>query len=154
MSNSNKECLTFYLGGQIFGIMVDHIQDVLGEYSISPVPLAREEVLGSINLRGRIVTAIDLRRVLRLSTDADPAAGETPQPVSIVVHYGDELYSLIVDRMGDVIAINDPDLEGNPPTMRDPVRSYSEGVYRLKESLLIIVNIVKLISDLEEGSAP
>src|SRR5690606_9011308 len=83
-----SECLTFYVGEQIFGILVARVQDVLADYSISPIPLAPAEVLGSLNLRGRIVTAIDVRRRLRL-----PAPEEQLRQMSIVTFHGDDLRS-------------------------------------------------------------
>lgn len=145
--SNNSECLSFYMGGQMFGIMVENIQDVLSDYRISRVPLARREVLGSINLRGRIVTAIDLRNALELPDDN--ANDDERPPVSIVVYHGEELYALIVDRIGDVLSVNTRQLEDNPPTMRGVSRHYSRGVCRLDDRLLILLDITKLLRVLE-----
>jgi len=134
-----SECLTFYVGEQIFGILVARVQDVLADYSISPIPLAPAEVLGSLNLRGRIVTAIDVRRRLRL-----PAPEEQLRQMSIVTFHGDDLYSFIVDRVGDVIALDPRTFEANPPTMKAHLQELSHGVFRLKDSLLILLDVDKL----------
>src|SRR5690554_1147209 len=135
----NSECLTFYVGDQIFGIEVARVQDVLADYSISPIPLAPPEVLGSLNLRGRIVTAIDIRRRLRL-----PAPEAQVRQMSIVTFHGDDLCSFIVDRVGDVIALDPRTFESNPPTMKAHLQELSRGVFRLKNSLLILLDVDKL----------
>lgn len=148
LSHGQQECLTFYIDGQAFGIMVEHIQDVLGECKIAKVPLARPEVLGSINLRGRIVTALNLRRALDIpqGTQGDPSSQKN---TSIVVSHHDEVYSVVIDKIGDVMVLRDHNLEHNPATMRDKVKQYSKGVYRLKGELLIVLDIAKVLTALE-----
>src|SRR4051794_12660711 len=86
-----SDFVTFTVAGQLFGIPVLQVHDVLGPQSITRVPLAPPEIAGSLNLRGRIVTAIDLRRRLGLEPPADPR-----QAMSVVVELGSQSYSLMV----------------------------------------------------------
>jgi len=128
------------VAGQLFGIPVQAVQDVLGQQRITRVPLAPPEVAGSLNLRGRIVTAIDVRRRLRI----DPRGKDQPN-MNVVVECGGELYSLIVDSVGEVLSLPAASYERNPATL-DPVwREVSGGIYRLKEGLLLMVDVGKLI---------
>src|SRR5437773_6806042 len=93
-----RDFVTMTIAEQLFGIPVLQVQDVLGPQRITRIPLAPPEVAGSLNLRGRIVTAIDLRTRLGLPqlTDGKPR-------MSIVVDHGGELYSLMVDQVGEVL---------------------------------------------------
>ncbi len=131
-----KEFVTIKVADQLCGIDVLQVQDVLGPQKITPVPLADAEVAGLLNLRGRIVTAIDLRGRLGLEA-RDPADGES---MNVVVEHDGELYSLIVDSVGEVLRLPAGDFERNPATLDPLWRKYSEGIYRLKEGLLVVLN--------------
>ena len=148
-AGSSREFVTASIGDQMCGIPVLQVQDVLAPQQITPVPLAPPEVAGSLNLRGRIVTAIDLR--LRMGL---PPRDEDAKTMSIVVEHKNEPYSLIVDDVGDVLKVSEKTFERNPATL-DPVwRSYSEGVYRLEEGLLVVMDVSTLLSfDVEEEAA-
>lgn len=128
------------IGKQFFGIPVLLVHDVLGPQRITRIPLAPKEVAGSLNLRGRIVTAIQVRR--RLGLDPLPAAAET---MSVVVEHQGELYSLIVDGVGEVLTLYDNDFESHPPTMSQRLREVSTGIYRLKETLLVVLDVPSLL---------
>jgi purine-binding chemotaxis protein CheW len=144
---SHGEYVTVTISGQLFGIPVLMVQDVLGPQRITRVPLAPREVAGVLNLRGRIVTAIDMRRRLRL-----PDRDEGDQGMSVVVDLHGELYSLIVDGVGEVMGLSDDTYEGNPSTL-DPVwRSVANGVYQLEGQLLVVLDVAKLI-DLTDAKA-
>src|SRR6185437_15053511 len=108
-SDDNREFVSITVAGQLFGIPVLQVQDVLGPQRITRIPLAPPEVAGSLNLRGRIVTAIDLRTRLRL-----PPLAEGKSGMSIVVDYGGELYSVMVDAVGEVLSLSDETAERNP----------------------------------------
>jgi purine-binding chemotaxis protein CheW len=140
---ASKEFLTMYIDGQLFGIPVLRVQDVLNEQKVTRVPLAPPEIAGSLNLRGRIVTAINLRRRLGL---AQPAAGT--KTMSVVVEHHNELYSLIVDNVGEVLSLPDDDFEKTPPTLDDVWRELSVGIYRLKDRLLIILDVSGMLDAL------
>lgn len=141
------EYVTVTISDQLFGIPVLMVQDVLGPQRITRVPLAPREVAGVLNLRGRIVTAIDMRRRLQL-----PDRDEGDQGMSVVVDLNGELYSLIVDGVGEVMGLSDDSYEGNPSTL-DPVwRSVANGVYQLEGQLLVVLDVAKLI-DLTDARA-
>ena len=134
-TGKTREFVTIMLGSQLCGIDVMKVQDVLGPQKITPVPLAPPEVTGLLNLRGRIVTAIDLRRRLGLEERAEGEKG-----MSVVVDHDGELYSLTVDSVGEVLRLPADEFERNPATLDAQWRRFSEGVYRLKEGLLVVLN--------------
>lgn len=136
----SADYLTIFLADQIFGIPVLQIQDVLGNMLVTRVPLAPAEVSGALNLRGRIVTAINVRRRLGL-----PEYKGEKEALSVVVEHNNELYSLIIDKVGDVITIYDRDLEANPPTLDVVWRDISDGIYRMDNNLMIILDVSKLL---------
>ena len=133
--------LTLTVGGQPCGVPVLVVRDVLGTQTITPIPLAPAEIEGAMNLRGRIVTAVDLRRRLGLPPRPDGA-----QPMSVVVEHGGELYSMLADAVGDVVPLSAADRAPNPPTL-DPVwRDVSRGVHRRDGQLLILMDVERLLA--------
>ncbi len=135
-----REFVTVTIGGQLCGIPVVKVQEVLGPRRITPIPLAPTEVAGSLSLRGRIVTAIDLRTRMGL-----PARPEDQDEMSIVVEHHGELYSLLVDSVGEVLKMAATNFERNPATL-DPIwRGFSEGVYLLIEGLLVVLDVDTLL---------
>lgn len=137
------EYLTIIVDEQKFGIPVLQIQDVLREQKVTRIPLASPEVAGSLNLRGRIVTAIDVRK--RLNVQMEPGA----RSMSVVVEYNQELYSLIIDKVGDVIRLEDGLIEKNPGTLDARWRDISEGVCQLDQELLIIMDVPRLLDSIQ-----
>lgn len=146
-AGDNREFVTMTIAGQLFGIPVLTVQDVLGPQKITRIPLASREVAGALNLRGRIVTAIDVR--LRLGLDPRP---DDDPGMSVVVEYDGELYSLVIDSVGEVLSVPIADYERNPPTLDQRWREVSGGVYRLKDKLLIELEVDKLL-DFGEAAA-
>ncbi len=146
-SEKDEEFVTFTIAGQLFGIPVLQIQDVLSSYHITPIPLAPPEITGSLNLRGRVVTAIDVRR--RLGLPARPADSES---MSIVAENDGELYSLMVDAVGEVLALSQSAFERNLPTLDAKFRAFSEGIYRLDDKLLVVLDVKRLL-DYEHSDA-
>jgi purine-binding chemotaxis protein CheW len=138
--DGQHDFVSFSVTGQLFGIPVLKVQDVLGSQRITRIPLAPREVAGSLNLRGRIVTAIDLR--LRLGLDPREN-GQTS--MSIVVEHHGELYSLIVDSVGEVLSLDAASYERNPPTLDPRWRDFSDGIYRLDGSLLVVLDVSQLL---------
>ena len=140
-SGENRDYVTMSIGGQLFGIPVLKVQDVLGTQTITRVPLAPVEVAGSLNLRGRIVTAVDVRLRLGLpKRDSDKAA------MSVVVEHDNELYSLLVDSVGEVLSLESRDYQRNPPTLNPRLREFSDGIYRLNDSLLVVLSVSSLLN--------
>lgn len=136
----SKEFITMYINGQVFGIPVVLVQDVLKPQKIARIPMAPPAVAGSLNLRGRIVTALDLRVCLGL-----PPRLPTEHPMSIVVENKGEAYNFLIDKVGEVLFLSNENLEPNPSTMEPNIKEFSMGVYRLEENLLIILDAVKIL---------
>jgi purine-binding chemotaxis protein CheW len=134
------EFVSITVAGQHFGIPVLQVQDVLGPQRITPIPLAPPEVAGSLNLRGRIVTAIDLRTRLRLPKLPDGEVG-----MSVVVDHGGELYSILVDAVGEVLSLDASAQQRNPPTLDPAWREVSSGIYRLDATLMVILNVARVL---------
>ena len=140
-SEDHRDYVTMSIGSQMFGIPVLKVQDVLGPQQITRVPLAPPEVAGSLNLRGRIVTAIDVR--LRLGM---PKREDGKRPMSVVVEHEGELYSLLVDSVGEVLSLNMKDYQRNPPTLNARLREFSDGIYRLNGALLLVLSVGSLLN--------
>ncbi|MCX8134192.1 MAG: chemotaxis protein CheW [Roseococcus sp.] len=132
--------LTLTVAGQLCGVPVLSVRDVLGVQSITPIPLAPREVAGSLNLRGRIVTAVDLRVRLGLA-----AGGGAKGAMSVVVEIGGELYSLLADAVGEVLSLDPAERAANPPTLDPAWREVSLGVHRLGERLLVLLDVDRLL---------
>lgn len=133
--------LTLTVAGQTCGVPVLMVRDVLGPQTITRIPLAPPEVAGSLNLRGRIVTAIDLRRRLHL-----PPRGADQQPMSIVVELAGELYSMLADAVGEVVPLRFEDSASNPPTLDPLWREVSRGVHRRDGQLLIVLDVDRVLA--------
>jgi len=140
-ADNAQDYVTMSIANQLFGIPVLKVQDVLGQQSITRVPLAPPEVAGSLNLRGRIVTAIDVRLRLTLPKRVD----DNPL-MSVVVEHQGELYSLLVDSVGEVLSLNASDYQRNPPTLNSKLRDFSDGIYRLNGKLLVVLSVTQLLN--------
>ncbi len=141
----SKDYLTVKISDQKFGIPVLQVQDVLREQVVTRIPLAPPEVAGSLNLRGRIVTAIDVRKRLAMSDHDRPKSS-----MSVVVEHNDELFSLIIDSVGDVLNFTKEVFEKNPSTLDPAWRDVSTGIYQLENELLVIMDVSKLLDEVGE----
>lgn len=126
---------TFVLDDMHFGVDVLKVQEVIRYQELTRIPLAPPVVRGLINLRGQIVTAIDLRHRLGLEERAD---GELP--MNVVVRTADGVVSLLVDEIGDVVDVADSQFERPPDTLSGPTRELVRGVYKLKDRLLLLLD--------------
>lgn len=144
---ASKQLVTLTIADQLFGVPVLSVQDVLAPQPVARVPLAHPVVAGLINLRGRIVTAIDMRRRMGL-----PPRDEGVEGMSVVVEYQTELYSLNIDTIGDVVSVPLDQIEGNLATLDPLWRGFADGIYRLDEDLLVILDITRLL-DLDAAEA-
>jgi purine-binding chemotaxis protein CheW len=140
MSDSKRLC-TFSLAGFHFGLEVEEVQEVLRFQEMTRVPLAAREVEGLINLRGQIVTAIDLRRRLGM-----PPLPADQLPMNVVVRTDDGAVSLLVDQIGDVVEVDDDAFEAPPETLTGLPREVTRGVYKLNRRLLLILDIARILS--------
>ena len=136
-----EDFVTFFIGDQMFGIPVLRVQDILTPNQIAPIPLAPQEVVGSINLRGRIVTVIDVRTRLSLPPNEKGNANN----MGVTVEQDHDLYTLLVDKIGDVIGLSKNCYEKNPATLDPKWRDFSNGVYRLEKSLMVVLDIDNLL---------
>ena len=133
--------VTLTVANQLCGIPVLAVRDILGEQVITRIPLAPPEIAGSLNLRGRIVTAIDLRRRLRL-----PPAPDGQARMSVVAEQGGELYALLVDSVSEVLSLDASLFERNPPTLEKTWAQFSTGIFRLDGRLLAVLDVVRLLA--------
>lgn len=146
---NGKQYLSFYLGKMLFGLPLLEVQDVLVNCELSSIPLSRKEVAGTLNLRGQIVTAIDMRVLMGLQQSAGLNNG-----TSIVVHDQKVLYSLIVDKVGEVQGLRSEQFDPNPGNLDALWREYSDGVFRLDGELMVLLNIGNLISSVNCNASP
>lgn len=140
VAGDRHDFVTVELHGQLLGIPVLAVHDVLSAQKITHIPLAPNWVSGVLNLRGRIVTAIDLRQRLGLSP-----LEEGRQSMSVVVEHRGEPYSLQIDTVGEVLSLDDQCFEKNPVTLDAMWRDISRGIYRLDNKLLVILDVDKLL---------
>jgi purine-binding chemotaxis protein CheW len=147
MSTANQYC-TFYVDGLFFGVEVLRVQEVIRFQEMTPVPLASPVVSGLINLRGQIVTAIDLRRRLGL-VDRYPAE----LPMNVVIRTDDGAVSLLVDQIGDVLEVDSQNYERPPETLSGIARQLVLGVYKLKDELLLILDTDQTVELFEKTAS-
>jgi len=140
MTASHQFC-TFYLGEQYFGIDVLRVQEIVRHQPMTRVPLAHPMIRGLLNLRGQIVTAIDLRCRLELT----PLAAAC-EPVNIVVQTTDGAVSLLVDAISDVLEVTAERFERAPETLQGAARDLIRGVYKLSDQLLMILDTDLVVS--------
>ena len=137
---STLSFVTFEVAGQLFGVPVMKVQDILTPDAIAPVPGGPAEVRGLINLRGRIVTVIDLRKRLGLRHDGDRKG------MCVTVENEGESYTLFVDGVGDVVTL-EADAREDSPTTLDPLwKDLSDGVFRVGGRLLVILDVARLLA--------
>lgn len=131
---SNQYC-TFYLGDLLLGISVEGVQEVIRTQDMTPVPLAPPVVTGLVNLRGQIVTALDMRKRFDL-------AGDFPKPpMNIVISNEEGAVSLLVDEIGDVVTVDPETFEEPPETLEGACRELVTGVFKLEYRLLLVLDL-------------
>lgn len=140
--NEQRLFCTFYLGRQYYGIPVVDVQEVLLSQPLTQVPLAPLAVAGLMNLRGQIVTSVDVRRVLRVS-DAE----REQDPMNVVVRHEGAEVSLQVDNIGDVLDAAGLVLERPPETMQGVSREFLSGIYALDNQLLLVLDVHRMLED-------
>lgn len=146
MALTSQFC-TFCLDKLMFGVDLKTVQEVIRSLDVTQVPLAPQVVSGLINLRGQIVTAVDLRRRLELP----PRPAGVPA-MNVVVRSDDGPVSLLVDEIGDVLEVDDSTFERPPETLRGAVRVMIVGVHKLDNRLLLILDTAKACDMVAEGA--
>jgi len=138
---------SFMVGPYLFGVDVALVQEIMRVRSITPVPLAVPEIAGLINLRGEVLTAVDLR--IRFGVPYD----RSRNPINIVVRVDDEPVSLLVDAIDSVIEVSKLPFESTPSTVDERTRQLITGAYTLPERLLLALDARRVLSDLESLAA-
>ena len=134
------EYVTAMIGGQLFGLPIARVQDVFIPERLTRVPLASPDVAGVLNLRGRIVTVVDMRARLGL-----PKNDDGKPPMAVGVDLRGESYGLLIDTIGEVIALDDSLLESNPVNLDAKIAEVSSGVIRLESELLVVLDIDRVL---------
>lgn len=140
VSDDQIQVLSVFLNDQVFGIAVADIQDVLRGLMLTRVPLAAAHIAGVCNLRGHIVTAINLNNRI-FNKDSDVSAS-----MNVVIEHKGELYSMLVDRVGNVITLDKSEIEEPPLTMNGALKDSAKGVYQLDESIMVLLDAEKVIA--------
>jgi len=141
-SQSDTEAfVTFTVAGQLFGVPVIRVQDILTPDVIAPVPGSPRQVRGLINLRGRIVTVIDMRTHMSLPKSETGACG-----MCVTVESRGDFYTLFVDTVGDVITLSKTLREGNPATLDAVWRDVADAVYRTDQGLMVALHVDRLLA--------
>ena len=134
------EYVTATIGDQLFGLPISRVQDVFAPDRLTCVPLAGPEIAGLLNLRGRIVTAIDMRRRLGL-----PAFEEGRARMAVGIECRGESYGLLIDAIGEVMKLSDNGREDNPVNLDPQLARVSAGVHRLEGSLLVVLDVDRVL---------
>ena len=142
------EYVTTMIGGQLFGLPISRVQDVFMPERMTRVPLASAEVAGVLNLRGRIVTAINMRARLGL-----PARSDGMQSMAVGVDLRGESYGLLIDSIGEVLKLPDDGCEANPVNMDPRMARMSAGVHRLDGHLMVVLDVDKILEMSSEAMA-
>jgi purine-binding chemotaxis protein CheW len=142
------EYVTVLIDNQLFGLPISRVQDVFMPERLTRVPLASPEIAGVLNLRGRIVTAIDMRRRLGLPprTDGRPA-------MAVGIEFKDESYGLLIDSVGEVLKLADGAREPNPVNLDPHLALVSGGVYRLEGQLMLALDVDRVLESRSEAMA-
>jgi purine-binding chemotaxis protein CheW len=131
---------TAMIGGQLFGLPISRVQDVFMPERMTRVPLAPDDVAGVLNLRGRIVTAIDMRARLGLPKNED---GKPPMAMGVDLR--GESYGLLIDSIGEVLKLPDDGREVNPVNLDPRMAKMAEGVHRLEGQLMVVLDVDRVL---------
>lgn len=131
---------TFHIDKAFYGVPIEDVQEVLFSQPLSEVPLAPPAVAGLLNLRGRIVTVIDLKRLLH-------GASADEEAMNMVVRFDNDEVSLLIDRIGDVMRVDEASVEATPPTLQGQARDFIRGVFPLQTGLLLLLDTQRMLDD-------
>ncbi len=140
--------VTLYIGNQLFGIPISRVHDVFQLNQVTRVPLAPPEITGVLNLRGKIVTAIDLRVQLDL-----PIIASNKLPMAVGIEHEHEMFGFLIDKIGEVLKVEAHTREGNPANLDPRWAKVSSGVHRLEGQLMVILDIDMILASTAHGIA-
>jgi len=147
-NSATTQYVTVVIAGQLFGLSIEQVHDVFMPDRMTRVPLSPPEVAGVLNLRGRIVTAIDMRRRLNLPEREFEAAA-----MAVGIEFKGESYGLIIDRVGEVLELPVAEREPNPTNLDARWAAISNGVHRLEGQLMVILDVSRLLATMTEPVA-
>jgi purine-binding chemotaxis protein CheW len=134
------EYVTAVIGGQLFGLPILRVQDVFAPERLTTVPLAPAEIAGVLNLRGRIVTLINMRQRVGLGGKEDGSP-----PMAVGVESRGESYGLLIDSVGEVLKLDDMACEPNPGNLDPRLAGVSTGIHRLDGQLLMVLDVDRVL---------
>ena len=134
------EYVTAVIGGQLFGLPISRVQDVFMPERVTRVPLSSAEIAGVLNLRGRIVTVIDMRARLGLAR-----ADDGKPPMAVGVDLRGESYGLLIDQIGEVLRLPEESREENPVNLDPRMAKLAGGVHRLDGQLMVILDVDRVL---------
>jgi len=140
LKDKHLTLITFYLGDFIFGIPAEKVVEINKDLEITPVPLADEFILGIMNLRGHIVTVMDLQKKIKLQ-------GNLNYRLNLIIKRDNELLSFLVEKIGDILEVPVAKLEETPDRIEGLDREYIENIYQLPDRLLLLLNVNKLFEN-------
>lgn len=135
--------VTIYISDQLFGLPISRVHDVFVPESVTRVPLSQTEIAGVLNLRGRIVTAIDMRKRLGLT----PLETEG-NLMAIGIEFKEESYGLIIDSVGEVLDLSETSREAVPSNLDARWADIAAGVHRLENDLMVILDVDRVLGDM------
>lgn len=141
-----RQFVTARIGGQLFGLSIAAVNEVFVPEGITRVPLAAPEIEGVLNLRGRIVTMIDLRRLLHL-------ASEAPASMAVGIESQGDAFGLMIDDVGDVLMLADAERDPNPSNLDEEWARFVNGVYRLPGELLLLLDVERVLAGVGQARA-
>jgi purine-binding chemotaxis protein CheW len=136
-----EQLVTMMVDGQLFGIPILKVQDIVEPSQITPVPCAPSAIAGVLNLRGRIVTVIDLRELLGAREE------DVGRQMSVTIEHKGDLYTLLVDSIGDVRSLPKRDFDKPPATLDENMRRLCSGVFRLEDNLLVVLDVSRILDE-------
>ena len=142
------EYVTAMIGGQLFGLPISRVQDVFMPERLTRVPLSSAEIVGLLNLRGRIVTVVDMRARLGL-----PKNDDGKPPMAVGVDLRGESYGLLIDNVGEVLDLPSNGREPNPVNLDARWSAISGGVHRLNGQLMVILDVDRVLGGMSEAIA-
>ncbi|WP_319486192.1 chemotaxis protein CheW [uncultured Cohaesibacter sp.] len=141
--NETIQYVTIFISGQLFGLPINRVHDVFVPESVTRVPLSQVEIAGVLNLRGRIVTAIDMRK--RLGLEPLKQQGNM---MAIGIEFKEESYGLIIDSVGEVLDLNESSREAVPSNLDHRWADVAAGVHRLEKELMVILDVDRVLGDM------
>lgn len=139
-----QQICTFYLNSTYFGIPIQEVQEIVRHQTPTRVPLAETDVCGLINLRGQIITVIDLKRRLDMPAETTERLADDAQ-YNVVINAGDDLVSLQIDRLDDILELSEDEFEPPPATLQGTLRQFLQGAYKLASGFLLVLNSAKIL---------